>query len=181
MIHKRNIPSLESGMNVRFIRSSRLEGRNCQSQSQSYITTDGQSASLSWCQAPIWDPRPIFLLLSLIILRQLRVCWCWAPSLTRGRICSFQLLLGLASAVFVGPESRGTEGHILLSQFFRLSQPEGPGPSICFSKEQGIPVISQAFGRVEVEFHLNNIYKYSSYLRGNTLRLRYRDNPVNAV
>jgi hypothetical protein len=23
--------------------------------------TDSQSASLSWCQAPIWDPRPIFL------------------------------------------------------------------------------------------------------------------------
>jgi hypothetical protein len=41
-----------------------------QSQSQSYITTDGQSASLSWCQAPIWDPRPAFLLLSLIVFRQ---------------------------------------------------------------------------------------------------------------
>jgi hypothetical protein len=27
---------------------------------QSYIMTDAQSASLSWCQAPIWDPRPIF-------------------------------------------------------------------------------------------------------------------------
>jgi hypothetical protein len=23
--------------------------------------TDSQSASLSWCQAPIWGPRPIFL------------------------------------------------------------------------------------------------------------------------
>jgi hypothetical protein len=29
------------------------------SQSHSYITTDSQSASPSWCQAPIWDPRPI--------------------------------------------------------------------------------------------------------------------------
>jgi hypothetical protein len=38
-----------------------------QSESQSYITTDGHSASLSWCQAPICDPLPIFLLLSLII------------------------------------------------------------------------------------------------------------------
>jgi hypothetical protein len=28
--------------------------------SQSYITTDGQSASLSWCQAPIWALRPDF-------------------------------------------------------------------------------------------------------------------------
>jgi hypothetical protein len=26
----------------------------------SYITTDGQSASLSWCQAPLSDPGPIF-------------------------------------------------------------------------------------------------------------------------
>jgi hypothetical protein len=28
--------------------------------SQSYITSDGQSASLSWCQAPIWDPATNF-------------------------------------------------------------------------------------------------------------------------
>jgi hypothetical protein len=28
--------------------------------SRSHITTDSQSASPSWCQAPIWDPRPIF-------------------------------------------------------------------------------------------------------------------------
>jgi hypothetical protein len=29
--------------------------------SQSHITTDNQSPSPSWCQAPIWDPGPIFL------------------------------------------------------------------------------------------------------------------------
>jgi hypothetical protein len=35
---------------------------NCliQSQSQSYVTADGQSTSLSWCQAPIWGPRSDF-------------------------------------------------------------------------------------------------------------------------
>jgi hypothetical protein len=27
---------------------------------ESYVTTDGQSASLSWCQAPIWGLRPDF-------------------------------------------------------------------------------------------------------------------------
>jgi hypothetical protein len=37
------------------------------SQSQSYVTTDSQSSRPSWFQAPIWDPRPIFTLLSLII------------------------------------------------------------------------------------------------------------------
>jgi hypothetical protein len=34
-----------------------------------------------------------------ISLRQLRVCWFGAPSLTRGRVCRLQLLLALASAV----------------------------------------------------------------------------------
>jgi hypothetical protein len=32
-----------------------------QSQSENYITTDGQSASLSWYQATVWDPRPTLL------------------------------------------------------------------------------------------------------------------------
>jgi hypothetical protein len=40
----------------------RFEGicSQSQSQSQSYVTTDGQSASLSWCQAPIWRIKAIF-------------------------------------------------------------------------------------------------------------------------
>jgi hypothetical protein len=36
------------------------------SQGQSYIMTDSQSASPSWCQEPIWDPRPISPILSFI-------------------------------------------------------------------------------------------------------------------
>jgi hypothetical protein len=116
------------------------------SQSQSYITTDSQSASLSWCQAPIWDPRPIFLLLSLIISRQLRVCWCGAPSLTRGLVWSFQLLLGIASAAFLRSESRMTHKHILLSPFLRLSQPEGPDSCIYFPQEQSSPVTPPGIG-----------------------------------
>jgi hypothetical protein len=31
------------------------------SQSQSHITTDNESVSQPWCQAPIWDPRPYCL------------------------------------------------------------------------------------------------------------------------
>jgi hypothetical protein len=49
-------------------------------------------------------------------VRQLRVCWCGALSLTRGRVCRLQLMLVLASAIILRPESRGTCGHILLSQ-----------------------------------------------------------------
>jgi hypothetical protein len=35
-----------------------LQGKN--SKSEFYVTTDSQSNSLSWCQAPIWGPRPEF-------------------------------------------------------------------------------------------------------------------------
>jgi hypothetical protein len=68
----------------------RVSQRKNQSQRQSYITTDSQSASPSWCQAPTWDPRQIFPFLSLIIFIQLRVCWCGTPSLKKGWVCNLQ-------------------------------------------------------------------------------------------
>jgi hypothetical protein len=48
-----------------------------------------------------------------ISFRQLRLCYFVAPSLKRGRVCNsiLQLLLGLARAVTLGPESRRTHGH----------------------------------------------------------------------
>jgi hypothetical protein len=97
-----------------------------QSQSQSYITTDSQSASPSWYQPPIWDPRPIFPILSLIIFfLQFRVCLCGAPSLTRSRVCTSQFLPVIASAAFLRSQSHGTHEHSLL-----LPQPGGPGSCI---------------------------------------------------
>jgi hypothetical protein len=73
---------------------------------------------------------------------RLRVSWCVAPSLTRGRVCNLlvQLLLGLARAVTLGSKSRRTHGHILLPHL-RLPQPGGPGPCIYIPQEQGGPVI----------------------------------------
>jgi hypothetical protein len=68
------------------------------SQSQSYLTTDGQSACLSWCQTTI-RARDQFVFLLEIFFRQLRVCYFVAPSLMRGRVCNLLLLLVLASAV----------------------------------------------------------------------------------
>jgi hypothetical protein len=50
-------------------------------QSQSYVTTDGQLASLSWKKAPIWGLR------SDLYYWQLQAWWCGALSLTRGRVC----------------------------------------------------------------------------------------------
>jgi hypothetical protein len=52
------------------------------SQSQSYVTTDGQSASLSWNKAPIWGLRQ-----DLHYCMAVAGCWCGALALTRGRIC----------------------------------------------------------------------------------------------
>jgi hypothetical protein len=86
-------------------------------------------------------PATNFLFSLLIISRQLLVRLCGVPSLTGGQLCSFQLLLGLASAVFLGSESRGTHDNIILSQFFKYSQPGGPDSCIYFPQEQGSPVI----------------------------------------
>jgi hypothetical protein len=85
--------------------------------------------------------RDQFIFLLEIFFRQLRVCYFVAPSLTRVRICNLLLLLVLASAVPLRSESRGTQDHILLSQFLRLPQPGGPGPRIYIPQEQGGPDI----------------------------------------
>jgi hypothetical protein len=51
---------------------------------------------------------------------QLRFCFCWAPSLTRWRVCLLYMLLALASAVLLGSESLCSRDNILLSQYLRL-------------------------------------------------------------
>jgi hypothetical protein len=114
-------------------------------QSQCYLTTDNQSASLSWCQTTIRARDQFFFLLE-IFFRQLRVCYFVSPSLMRGRVCNLLLLQGLVSTVALQSESHGTQDHILLSQFLRLLQPGGPGPRIYIPQEQGGPVIPLGIG-----------------------------------
>jgi hypothetical protein len=95
-----------------------------QSQSQSYIATDGRSISKSWCRAPSGAHDQI-----CITVWQLRSCFCEAPSLTRGRVCRLYMLLALVSALFLGSESLGTRDRILLSQFWDF--PWSGFPVIC--------------------------------------------------
>jgi hypothetical protein len=90
-----------------------LELNWTQSQSQSYIATDGRSINKPWCRAPSGAHDQIFITVWL-----LRSCFCGASSLTRGRVCHLYPLLVLASAVFLGSESIGSRNHILLSQFW---------------------------------------------------------------
>jgi hypothetical protein len=51
-----------------------------------------------------------------ITVAQLRVWWCGAPTLTRGRVCRLELLLALSRTVILGSEFHGTHDHISLSQ-----------------------------------------------------------------
>jgi hypothetical protein len=70
----------------------------------------------------------------ILFVRQLRVCYCEAPTLTRGRVCRLKLLLVLASAVILlGSESRGTHDHILLSRIRDSRNLEGQVPVIHIS------------------------------------------------
>jgi hypothetical protein len=104
-----------------------------QSQSRGYVSTDGQSPSLSFCQAPIcgsWLNSYYW---------QFRVCRCGASFLLRVRVCSLQLLLGLASTVILVPESLGTYDYILLSQIldrFPYLYPSGKLPGLRLSQSQ---------------------------------------------
>jgi hypothetical protein len=88
------------------------------SQRQSYLTTYAQSACLSWCQAIIWGPRLIIFSFSFSLKWYLDSCGfviTERPFLTRGRVCNLQLLLGLASAVFLGFKFCRALDQILLS------------------------------------------------------------------
>jgi hypothetical protein len=81
----------------------------CLSKSKS----ESKSLRLTVSQSVSFGVEPIF-----ITLWQLRCCFSGAPPLTRGRVCVLYMLLALASVVFLGSESLGTCGHILLSQIW---------------------------------------------------------------
>jgi hypothetical protein len=61
---------------------------------------DPVSVGLSVClSGSHLGPATNFSPSSWIIFKQLQVCWCGEPSLMRGRVCSVQLLLGIASCL----------------------------------------------------------------------------------
>jgi hypothetical protein len=110
-------------------------------QSQSFVTTDGQSASLSSCQAPIWGPRRDFLLLS-------DSCGCVDVGRPLGE------KMGLSFTIAAGPRqrshsrvrvSRDSWPHFTASDS-RFPQPGGPGPRIYMPQEEGGPVIPPGTG-----------------------------------
>jgi hypothetical protein len=90
--------------------------------------------------------RDQFFFLLEIFFRQLRACYFVEPSLTRGRVCNLLLLLVLASAVPLGSESRGTQDHILLSQFLKIPHLGGPGPVFISPRNRVAQIYPRALG-----------------------------------
>jgi hypothetical protein len=81
-------------------------------ESEFYITTDDQSTSLSWNEAPNWALKSDLYYCQTVVGLLM-----WGSlSLTRGRVYGLQLLLEIDSAVILGSKSHGTRDHILLSQ-----------------------------------------------------------------
>jgi hypothetical protein len=81
-----------------------------------------------------------------ITVRQLGVCWCGVPFLTRGWVCRLQLLLALSRAVILGFESCRCHDHILLSQIWDCPSLEGQVPIFISPKNRVAQLYPQALG-----------------------------------
>jgi hypothetical protein len=103
----------------------------------------------------------------------------------------FTNLLVLARAIILGSDSHGAYDYILLSQIrdspnlesqIPLFNIPGTGWPVIL-EGTGFPFLSPPTTRSlsYVSFLLNNTYEFSSYLTGNTLCFRYKDQQVNAV
>jgi hypothetical protein len=132
-------------------------------QSQSYVTTNGQLASLSWCQTSIWGPRQDFYYCQTVV-----------GLLMWGTLSDERT--GLLFTIAAGPCQRIHSSvrvpHDSLPHFnvwdSRLPQTGGPGSHIYIPQEQGGPVIPLGIG-----FHFHHLLRLAG------LRWRYLNLPAN--
>jgi hypothetical protein len=103
-------------------------------ESESYVMTDGQSANLSWCQAPIWGPRPDFY-----YCQTLAGLLLWV-ALSEDRT-------GLSLTTAAGPRQLSHSRIRVPFYFLRFetSPTWRPGPRIYTSQEDG-PVLPSGIG-----------------------------------
>jgi hypothetical protein len=110
-------------------------------QGHSYIPTYGQSVSLPWCQAPIWNPRPDFCYCQTV-----EGLWMWGV-LSDGRT-------GLSFTITAGPRQsshswvrvpRDSCLYFTVSDS-RLPQPGWSSTRIYITQEQRGPVIPPGIG-----------------------------------
>jgi hypothetical protein len=94
-------------------------------QSQSYVTTDNESDSLSWCQNPIWDPGP-----DLCYCQRVAGLLIWAALSDERTVLSFIIDAGFNQRSHSrGRVPRDSWPYFTVSDS-RLSQSGGPGSRI---------------------------------------------------
>jgi hypothetical protein len=106
------------------------------SESEFYVTTDSQSASLSWNKDPSGSYDQI-----LITVWQLRFCFCEAPSLTRGRVCLLYVLLARQCSPWVW-------GPMVSRRYFTVSDLRLPFSSPPTTRRVTVEVFDPASTRV---------------------------------
>jgi hypothetical protein len=128
---------------------------------QSYVTTNGHSASLSWCQAPIWGPRPEFYYCQTVAGLLL-----WGAHYDEGTGLSFTTVAGprQCSHSLVRVLRNSWPYFSVLDS--RLPQTGGPGPRIYIPQEQGGTVIPPGI-----------VFPFRHLLRLAGLRWRYSNPP----
>jgi hypothetical protein len=100
-----------------------------------YFATDGQSASLFWCRAPIWIPWPDFY-----YCRTFAVFMLWRPPWREdGSVIYSYNLLSLS-----GPTRDIVRSHMSLSQLW------GPGPCIYIPRNRVAQLYPRALGSLFV-------------------------------
>jgi hypothetical protein len=128
-------------------------GRVCSFEVLSYFTTGGQSDSMSWYRAPLWDLRPDILPVAILLPEICALvsvgCPLWRED--GSAICSVITQLS---------ESRRTRNHILLSHL-RLPQPGGPGSRI-YIPQVGpvIPPGTGQFVKVKMKVKVKSRYDW---------------------
>jgi hypothetical protein len=85
---------------------------NCQSESESYITTNGQSVSLSWNKAPIWGLRPDFYYCQTVAGLLI-----WDAHSDKKTGLSFTITVGPRQHSHSTSKSQGTRDHIYCLRF----------------------------------------------------------------
>jgi hypothetical protein len=115
---------------------------------------DRRSVSMSWHRAPLWDLRPIFFRVGMLLSEIFGL-------VSIGRPLWREDGSAICRAITQWSESLRTRNQTLLSHL-RLPQPGGPGSRIYIPQEQGGPVIPPGTG-----FPLRRLLRLASYdLRG---------------
>jgi hypothetical protein len=100
-------------------------------ETESYVTTDGQSASASWNKAPFWRLGPdLYYCLTVAGLL------IWGAHSDERAGLMFTIAAAPRSAVIFGSESRRTRGHNLLSQIRGSPKLEGQVPVLIFPRNR---------------------------------------------